>query len=72
MADKQPDGFFNPFALWQPVMNFWFGTMMASTEETFKLWRYPFSRPLGDEHEVEGDLDIPGPLERDHEHNLHA
>ncbi len=72
MSEKEPYGFFNPFAMWNPFINFWFGTMTAATQETLKFWRYPFNPPLEDEREVEGHLDIPGPLERDFEHNLHA
>jgi hypothetical protein len=72
MSDKEPYGPFNPFAIWEPVMNFWFGAMMAATQESMKFWQNPFNPPLEDEREVEGDLDIPGPLEREFEHNLHA
>ncbi|MGY6636021.1 MAG: hypothetical protein ABS49_00705 [Erythrobacter sp. SCN 62-14] len=72
MSDKEPYALFNPFAMWEPVINFWFGAMTAATQETLKFWQNPFNPPLEDEREVEGDLDIPGPLEREFEHNLHA
>ena len=72
MTDDRYAAFANPLALWEPMMQFWAGAMMAATGESIKFWNFPFNPPAPDEREVEGDLDIPGPLERDFEHNLHA
>ncbi|MFN3991244.1 MAG: hypothetical protein ACK4IS_13415 [Erythrobacter sp.] len=72
MSEKESYPPFNPFAMWEPMTNFWLDMMTAAMQESLKFWQHPFNRPLEDEREVEGDLDIPGPLERDFEHNLHA
>ncbi|MGY6552404.1 MAG: hypothetical protein ACXIT4_10985 [Erythrobacter sp.] len=72
MTDKQPDGYSNPFALWEAMMNFWLNAMLAGTQQSFNMSKFLFSPPPEDEREVEGDLDIPGPIEREGERNLHA
>ncbi|WAT18934.1 hypothetical protein OZN62_05010 [Aurantiacibacter sp. MUD11] len=58
--------------LCEELMAAWFETMLAATDQCFKFWMSPFAPPLEDEVEQAGDLDIPGPLERDLEHNLFA
>lgn len=72
MPDKQAPDYPNPFSVWEPLMEFWFNTMLAGTQHTLHLWMSPFNPPLEDEREEKGDLDIPGPLERDFEDSLHA
>ncbi len=60
------------FALCEQMMTAWFETMLAATDQYFRFWCAPFAQPLGHAAEEPGDLDVPGPLERDHEHNLFA
>lgn len=54
------------------LMAAWFKTMLAASDQWFKFWTLPFSTPIDHEKAGAGELDIPGPLERDHEHNLFA
>lgn len=60
------------FVLCEQLMTTWFETWLAATDQCFRLWMFPFAPPLADDVEQPGDLDMPGPLERDHEHNLFA
>lgn len=70
--NRQSPAIVDPLALWAPVMDYWLDAMMSASRMGVNLWLRPFNPPLEDEREVEGDLDIPGPLEREFEHNLHA
>ena len=72
MTDQRPQGYPDPFAFWQTAMTFWVDAMVSMNRESLRFWQSPFAPPLPDEREVENDLDIPGPLEREFEHNLHA
>ncbi|WP_340588281.1 hypothetical protein [Erythrobacter alti] len=58
--------------LCEDMMAAWFESMLAATDQCFRFWIAPFAGPLDHEHEAPDDLDIPGPLERHHEHNLFA
>lgn len=60
------------FVLCEEMMASWFEGVLAMTDQYFRFWLYPFSAPQSDEVEQSVDLDMPGPLERDHEHNLFA
>jgi hypothetical protein len=59
-------------ALCEEFVATWFETMLAATDLYFRFCLAPFAPPLEDTIEEPGDLDIPGPLERDHEHHLFA
>lgn len=72
MTDQRHQGYPDPFAFWQTAMNFWVDAMVSVSRESLRFWQFPFAPPLPDEREAENDLDIPGPLEREFEHNLHA
>ncbi|KPP88773.1 hypothetical protein [Erythrobacter sp. HL-111] len=72
MSNKQVPEYPNPFAMWEPVMEFWFKAMFAGTQQAFQFWAAPFGPPPAEEREEEGDLDVPGPFERDFEDSLHA
>ena len=73
MAEQEPDTELpEQFLLCERMMASWFETCLAATDQWFKLWMFPFAPPPADQVEQEGDLDVPGPLERDHEHNLFA
>jgi|GEM_PF-1131817 len=56
----------------EEMMSLWVQAWLAATDQYFRLWFAPLARPLDEEHEEPGQLDIPGPLERHSEHGLFA
>lgn len=54
------------------LMSSWLEACLATNQHCVGLWAQPFAPPLPDEIEQPGDLDIPGPLERDNERKLFA
>ncbi|MCB2065290.1 MAG: hypothetical protein KDE15_01470 [Erythrobacter sp.] len=73
MAEVQPhEELPAQFVVGEHMMIAWFESMLAMSEQCVRLWTLPFAPPLEHAHEPPGELEMPGPLERDHEHNLFA